>query len=518
MLTYLYQHREMTRFVQFGEAMTTLVFNRTICASKHLIPLALLSLPWSAQATEGFEFGGYWRAGFNTASSVTAQEFVTRKVTWTDFVDTLQGLTGEASDTQELLGLKTTRHARSPSYFQMRMSQRFSNGVDAKLKLDSFGPLFHELADTSADAPQKNAVNLRVRDLYLSVPLSAENTRLWAGSRLFEYEDLRLFDGGNPFDHNAFGVGVEGPRYEASLSYSGATRTAVITNSNGQPVADEAESSIVSTKDITITARLELNPLGRFQIKPMFKFVNHAGAPPDEVSVIRRKEISGSVELTVGAIISRSGRPGYWGNTVIAVRETPAGLIGRNDLNESIGDDEFKTRAQQTNATNAAERNAALRGDSKSFDTTFILTDTANIDFNRWSLMTGLWLEHDIYSGGRPSWTRKGATIVEEEGKRTKKNTKYSVGIQPVYYISDQVHAALDLNYAGRTQRLSNADANGIIITPILRYAMNKSALGTPQIYTSFSYGRYDAEVKRQPDNAYKTTLITTQTGFEIWF
>lgn len=498
--------------------MTYLVFNRTVTSGKRLTLLTLCSTPIVAHATEGFEFGGYWRAGFNTASSVTAQEFVTRKVSWTDFVDTLQGLTGEASDSQELIGLKTTRHARSPSYFQLRMSQRFSNGVDAKLKLDSFGPLFHELADTSADAPQKNAANLRVRDLYLSVPLSAENTRLWAGSRMFEYEDLRLFDGGNPFDHNAFGVGVDGPRYEAALSYSRATRTAVITNANGQPVTDNTESSLVATKDITLTARMELNPLGRFQIKPMFKFVNHAGAPPDTVSVIQRKEIRGSVELTLGAIISRSGRPGYWGNTVLAVRETPSGLIGRNDVNERIGDDDFKAKAEQTNAANARERNAALRGDSTKFDTTFILTDTTNIDFNRWSLMTGVWLEHDIYSAGRPQWTLKGSTIVEDEGKTTKKNTKYSVGIQPVYYISDQVHAALDLNYAGRTSRLSNADANGLIVTPILRYAMNKSALGTPQIYTSLSYGRYDAEVKRQPDSAYKTTLITTQTGFEIWF
>jgi hypothetical protein len=80
------------------------------------------------------------------------------------------------------------------------------------------------------------------------------------------------------------------------------------------------------------------------------------------------------------------------------------------------------------------------------------------------------------------------------------------------------VHAALDLNYAGRTKRLSNTDANGIIITPILRYAMNRSAIGTPQIYTSLSYGRYDAETKRQPDGTFKTTLVTTQTGFEIWF
>jgi maltoporin len=217
-------------------------------------------------------------------------------------------------------------------------------------------------------------------------------------------------------------------------------------------------------------------------------------------------------------VISRSGRPGYWGNTVLAIRETPSGLIGRTDQNESIGDDASKAFAKQANIENAAQRNAALRGDSKFFDTTFILSDTANIDFPRWSLLTGLWIEHDIYNAARQLWKLSGSTITLDEGKFTKKNTRISVGIQPVYFISDQVHAAFDVNYAMRTKRLSNIDSNGLIMTPILRYAMNKSALGTPQIYTSFSYGRYDAETKRQPDNSYKTTLVTTQTGFEIWF
>jgi hypothetical protein len=146
---------------------------------------------------------------------------------------------------------------------------------------------------------------------------------------------------------------------------------------------------------------MELAPWRSFQVKPMLKFTNHAGAPADTVSAIRRKEIEGSAEATFGAVISRTGRPGYWGNTVVAIRETPSGLIGRTDQNEAIGDENSKTIAKQTNAENAAARNSALRGDSPHYDTTFILTDTANIDFNRWSLMTGLWVEHDIYNSPR---------------------------------------------------------------------------------------------------------------------
>ena len=498
--------------------MTRLVSKLTTFPSGITLTLLLALQAEKASANEGFEFGGYWRAGYNTSSAVTAQELVTRKISWKDFVDTLQGLTAEASDTQDLAGMKSTRHSRSPSYFQLRMGQRFSNGVDAKLKLDSFGPFFHELADTSADASTRNSVNLRVRDLYLSVPLGTENTRMWAGSRMLEYEDLRLFDGGNPFDTNAFGIGIEGPRYEAALSYNKANRTAVVTNASGQPVLGTQQNSNVATKDITILGRTELAQWRSFQLKPMFKYINHAGAPEDNVSVIRRKEIKGSSELTLGAIISRTGRPGYWGNSVLAVRETPSGLIGRTDQDENRGNEENRTIAKQTNTDNIDARNAALRGDSKFYDTSFILNDTANIDFNRWSLMTGLWVEHDIYNSPRQLWKLKGRTIVKDDDNKTKQNTRFSIGFQPVYYISDQVHAAFDVNYAARAKRLSNTDSNGIIVTPILRYAMNKSALGTPQIYASFSYGRYDAETKRQPDGSFKTTLVTTQSGFEIWF
>ena len=497
--------------------MTRLVIFRSVFRPVPAIGLFALA-PLTAFANDGFEYGGYWRAGYNTASAVTAQELLTRKISWKDFVDTLEGLTGEASDSQDLPGLKTTRHSRNPTYLQLKLGQRFSNGVETRLKLDSFGPMAHEISESTADTSAKTAANIRVRDLYLSLPLSAENTRLWAGSRMLEFEDLRLFDGGNPFDLNAFGVGLEAAKFEAVLSYNKASRTAVVLGANGQPVANPQQNSTVNTKDVTLLGRFELKPWKIFNVRPMFKFTNHSGAPADSVSTVQRKAINGSVEAMIGAVISRTGRAGYWGNTVLAVRETPSGLIGRTDQDENKGDENSKKSAQQNNLENAAARNAALRGDSKNYDTTFILTDTSNIDFNRWAMLSGVWIEHDIYNSGRPLWKLSGTTIVRDGEQKTKHSTRYSFGIQPVYFISDQVHAAFDFNYAGRTKRLSNIDANGIIMTPILRYAMNKSALGTPQIYASLSYGRYDAETKRQPDGAFKTTLVTTQSGFEIWF
>ena len=47
---------------------------------------------------------------------------------------------------------------------------------------------------------------------------------------------------------------------------------------------------------------------------------------------------------------------------------------------------------------------------------------------------------------------------------------------------------------------------------------MNKNTLGTPQIYTSVTYGSYDAKVKKDEKGKPSDMLVTTQTGFETWF
>ena len=73
--------------------MTRLVPKMTLIPGGTALLVLLMIQPQSAFANEGFEFGGYWRVGYNTSSAVTAQELVTRKLSWKDFVDTLQGLT-----------------------------------------------------------------------------------------------------------------------------------------------------------------------------------------------------------------------------------------------------------------------------------------------------------------------------------------------------------------------------------------------------------------------------------------
>ena len=85
-------------------------------------------------------------------------------------------------------------------------------------------------------------------------------------------------------------------------------------------------------------------------------------------------------------------------------------------------------------------------------------------------------------------------------------------------YINKALHLALDLNYSFRDKKVDKSQSNAFLVTPIIRYALNENVLGSPQIYTSFTYGKYDLDFKRQLDGSFKNTLATTQSGIELWF
>ena len=94
----------------------------------------------------------------------------------------------------------------------------------------------------------------------------------------------------------------------------------------------------------------------------------------------------------------------------------------------------------------------------------------------------------------------------------------FNVAAQPVYYLTPKFHAAFDVGYSYINKRVADNQANVLTLTPILRYAMNKNATGSPQIYTSVTYGSYNAKIKTNEKGDPTDTLVTTQTGFETWF
>jgi hypothetical protein len=65
---------------------------------------------------------------------------------------------------------------------------------------------------------------------------------------------------------------------------------------------------------------------------------------------------------------------------------------------------------------------------------------------------------------------------------------------------------------------VSGNDFNYTLVSPIVRYTLDKNTIGNPQIYTSVTYGKYDWKAKTMADGSKKDSLWTTQTGFECWF
>ena len=431
-----------------------------------------------------FEFGGYWRMGYNTLANP------------------LQDAGSSGADSQgfgKFGDLPTSRAGRDPNYVALILGRQFENGMKVRAKLDiDNGTVVHE-SNTWGD-PTKNII--RVRDMYLDLPIAGTEARIWAGSRLFEYEDLRLFDVSNPFDTNGFGAGYENSGFQVYASFVKSQREQITLNAAGTEIPNA--NAKANTKDVSAVLRYEVALTEGMSVKPMLKFTRNGGAPQDKsdkATNTTKKEIKGSNSFIVGGVWSRWDKQGYWGNTVLAVASNPA--QGKADANGAVI---------------ARESADYFRGDKSGSDTSILVQDTTNLDFGVGGILTGIYLEQQMFKEDKQVFKVTNGAVVKDADKKTKSTTKVSLAVQPVYYVADHFHTAVDVNYAFKSQKVDAGNANALLVTPILRYAMNKNPLGTPQIFTSITYGKYDSKIKKDAKGEAKDSLVTTQTGFEVWF
>lgn len=438
---------------------------------KSLVFLALAmatpALAQPAAQTDAFEFSGYWRAGFNTGANPLQRP------------DDENGQGG--------INAPTSRHIRNPNYFRFTLGRKFTNGMRVEAGIDS---------PDDKNLPHANGLwktdSLRVRDLYLVLPID-ESTKIWAGSRRIEPEDVRIFDI-FPFGlTTAFGGGLE--------------------TSWGQVILSATDSSVdyktldnkSKRKTLTAMVRGEISMSETSKLKPTLivtargKDPEHTVTNPDVPSIqpdpaptpatvdIPERKASGDVK--VGAVYSYWGDD-HWANNFLVIS------TNAEDVGEDTGHD--ITYALYQSGSFALSSDAAI--------------------------LTALSFELTNFHTTRSSYKlSNGAIVPDEDGdsgtKKIHSKSTLSVGFQPVYFVTEKFHAGVDLNLVQHFKKVSANDANAIFVTPIVRYAMNKNALGTPQIYTSVTYGSYEAKIKSKFDGAEKQDkLFTTQTGFEVWF
>lgn len=446
-------------------------------------------------ADEGFQFNGYYRAGFNTASPFTGKEFVEGSG-GNSFYSFFESLTLEPSDVQGSPRLKTSRHAREPNYLKMQLSKYFPSEVKFTLGLDTRGAASHATS-TTVNSPSDSETSIisvnnsfRIRDLFLELP-TATDTRIWAGSRQIEFEDLRLFEAGNPFDTKALGFGLETDNSFFSVGFSKSKRQGIVEGVSEQDrISNKIPPVLVETKDASLLYRKEITVDANYTLIPMIKVIIHGAARADATTGGKRLAIRGSQELLVGSVMARQDpETGGFGNTTMGASFRPAGY------------DE-----------------AALRGDTRGYDSVFFLQDSSVFNFIGWSVITGLAIEQSLFKDKQTVYQVQNDGAIISTGETTKTQRTIAMGVQPVLYINRALHLALDLNYSFRDKKVEKSQSNAFLVTPIIRYALNENVLGSPQIYTSFTYGKYDLDFKRQLDGSFKNSLATTQSGIELWF
>ncbi len=448
--------------------------------SQHVLALGVLfGLCFSVMSTamaeekaagDRFEYNIYWRLGLNTSSDLK-----------------------EDSDTQGthklFYDVPTSRHVKSPSYFWSRFAKIFANGVEAVAKVDSETALPHESSWERQTEPV-----FRVRDLYLQLPIDADSN-VWAGSRVFEFEDIRLLDVLNHFNVNGYGVGANVGKLMGVLSFENQKVNEQVELVDTNTVTPLVRENLAATrKNVRALVRYEI-PVGTdMAVKPMVRMVSYGSIPEKEYGPGQtQQKVKGASEYSFGGVFSRWSA-NYWGNTMLWIQNRPVDSLGKESGSDMV----------------------IGVGDSVSFTT------------DKVGVLTAIWIEQESYKNKKQVFKVSSGTLIPDGDKTTKSVLKTSLAVQPIYYVTNKVHAALDMNYAAKNMKTSGGvnpdgsfngqDFNSLLVTPIVRYTTAKGTLGNPQIYTSVTYGKYDWKAKKNASGKPTDSLVTTQTGFEVWF
>jgi LamB porin len=247
-----------------------------------LSPVALAEEPASEAkaALPPIEFSGYWRLGYQTDLNPL-----------------------HANQSEQGTTAPTSRHTRSPNYFDLQLGKTFSNGARVKFTVDSdanlgFSPHQNDSWDVSKDPEAVNNRLLRVRDLYREVPVG--EAKIWAGARRLEWEDIRILDYLNPFNVNGYGIGGTVADTDLVLSY-----------------VDRKDETAAKTplKDVTFLARHTMRISENRAVKPMFLIKQYGSAPKNDST--GQTEVKGATAFKLGGIYSswsdkHSANMGVW--------------------------------------------------------------------------------------------------------------------------------------------------------------------------------------------------------------
>jgi hypothetical protein len=427
-----------------------------------------------AKALPQFEFHSYGRLGISTS-------------------ETLVDAGRDQGD--GAFGLPTSRHVRDLNYLRIQMQ-----GRAAQNSLFNIEGQFDNLAHQTK---KWDGAGLNLRNAYFQMPIS-EDSAVWAGARRLEFEDVRLFDRFPLSDTTFYGAG-------ASLPVAGSPATIAVgfknldndklevANDSNNPAA--GNTSIATTRrDTSLFLRHDISLGSNLAVRPTL-ILNRTGqyvrdgvslnkydtAVTQTNSINTNETPKPIVTGKVGAVLSHWGDTG-WGNHFAWVEQRVAqGQTSGSDKDTIVG--------------------LATSGDYEGW---------ASENFG---LMYSAMYEQTFFKIAQPKYVLKGNEYEAHATTKSKNNTVLAVGVQPVYYATDKLHVALDFSHTYTNKvGVASKKPNMTFITPIVRYAANKNALATPQLFTSVTFGHYESKARRTTGGTATNSSVTTQTGCEFWF
>ena len=408
-----------------------------------------------AFADSSVEFKGYARAGFDLNLTKIGRDF-----------------NNPGQDGQGEKGL-STRHVRNLNYLQLWVTKNLEN---SKFVISVDNEIFQTVyTEDSWD----NISGFRVRDAYFQTEVSPD-LAIWAGQRYFLFDDVRVLDVLN--NYNAFGAGlVIAKNTDVFVS---TTKTGTVVSTDG--TATKKDLQFVAHSKIELSPSLSLSPeLAVTRSGDVLAAQQNAAtgevtlAPDAEGKAVKLKSAKTAFK---GRLLVGFTGSDMWNNAAIAYEQTP----------------------------NLVCENGACLPNNKLSTITF--TDSGSFEFGSVGLLVGALVKYEKYKNKITFQDKKG------KEKNAKSRVVASVDVQPVFYVTDKFHLALDINKTFRPKYKAGETPAALLVTPIARYALAKNTIGQAQVYTSVTYGKYD--VKNSVFNGKKFTdsLVTMQTGFELAF
>lgn len=349
--------------------------------------------------------------------------------------------------------------------------------------------------------------SLILKDLYLKIPSPNSSSSIWIGRRTFQFEPIALFQAPNPFDQlNLQGGGIEFEKFQTSASINQANVSTIATNqnqnfvldTNGNPILYQRKESIAS---IFISGNLILSEGKSFQPIAVLRYYLGNASNPNENGV-QQYSVNHASSFIIGGVFSHPISNGVSGSTTLWFDSLPSdkpidlNSISTNGRFNGVGRIPFNY-----------PRNAIGISDSSEFQ------------FSTYGgILTALVFTNNTYSSILPILhpTSDNMSLIPDGNLTSIHSNKVSLGLEPIFFVTESVHTGIDLNYAYVTPKLFASDANALIITPLIRYAFDKKLMSKQYAFVSGSYGFYDWKIKTYSNGSQTDKLFSMQAGVSL--